>query len=77
MGVQDCGLNLGYIDGEVDVRARAGGHAEFVGADEPAGEPHGVVARDGMDGFGPVVCTGESDELTGIAADRAGIHAGL
>lgn len=70
-------MNFGDIDGEIDARPRACGHAEFIGANEAAGEAHGVIACNRMDGFWPVVRACESDELAGIAADGACIHAGL
>ena len=75
--VEDGRLNFRDVDRKVDPGARAGHHAEFVGADQSAGLTHRVCAGDRCDGVVPLFGLRVLDEFTRVAVDGAGAHAGL
>lgn len=75
--VKDRCLDLRDVDREVDPGARAGLHAELVGADEAAGLAHRVGAGDRRDRVVPLLGFRVLDKFTRVAVDGAGCHAGL
>ena len=74
---QNGGLNPRNVDRKVDAGAGTGLHAELVGADQAAGLSHRVVAGNGFDRAGKIVCLCCGDKLRRIAVDGAGVHAGF